>query len=63
MPDDRHNPAGKQVGITCRVERFGRAPRLRCGRFVRKAPPPSKCWRNHAGALRYFVRHDNPSLQ
>ena len=62
VPFDQHNPAGKEVGITCHIERFGCTLRQRCGRFVRKTLSFSKCGRNHVGALWYFVRHYNASL-
>ena len=62
VPDDRHNPGGKEAGITCHIERFWCTLRPRCGRFVRRTLSFSKCPKNHVGALWYFVRDYNSSL-
>jgi insertion element IS1 protein InsB len=63
IPPDRHAVAGKDVGLTNHVERFFGTLRQRCGRFVRKTLSFSKCALNHIGALWYWVRWYNQSLQ
>jgi insertion element IS1 protein InsB len=63
VPEGRHVPSGKERGLTDHVERFWCTLRQRCGRFVRKTLSFSKCDSNHIGALWYFVRHYNASLQ
>jgi insertion element IS1 protein InsB len=63
IPEARHVASGKDAGKTNHVERFWCTVRQRCGRFVRKTLSFSKCDSNHIGALWYFVRHYNVSLQ
>jgi insertion element IS1 protein InsB len=63
VPADRHAAAGKDAGLTAHVERFWCTLRQRCGRFVRRTLSFSKCWRNHVGALWYFIRLYNQSRQ
>lgn len=62
VPADRHAAGGKGDGVTSHVERFWCTLRQRCGRFVRKTLPFSKCLENHLGALWFFIRHYNASL-
>jgi insertion element IS1 protein InsB len=62
LPDGRHGEAPKGDGLTCHVERFWCTPRQRRARFVRKTPSFSKCFRNHVGALWFFIRLYNQSL-
>lgn len=63
VPADRHAAAGKDAGLTARVERFWLAVRPRCARFVRRTLSFSKCAENHTGSLGYFIRHYNASLR
>ena len=63
IPAERHAAAGKDAGLTCHVERFWCTVRQRCARFVRKTLSYSKCAENHVGALWYFIRYYNASLQ
>ena len=56
VPQDRHAPGGKDVGLTNHIERFWCTLRQRCSRVVRKALSFSKCPLNHLGALWHFVR-------
>jgi insertion element IS1 protein InsB len=63
IPAGRHVACGKGDGLTDHVERFWCTVRQRCSRFVRKSLSFSKCESNHVGALWYFVRHYNASLQ
>ena len=63
VPAEQHVAGGKGTGITNHVERFWCTVRQRCSRLVRKALSFSKCVRNHVGALWYFIRYYNASLQ
>lgn len=63
VPWERHYQAGKGEGLTNHVERFFGTVRQRCGRFVRKTLSFSKCVENHIGALWFFIRYYNASLQ
>ena len=63
VPAERHAAGGKDAGLTCHVERFWCTVRQRCGRLVRKTLSFSKCVWNHVGALWYFIRYYNASLQ
>ncbi len=63
IPKARHRPVGKDTGRTAHIERFWLTLRQRCARFVRKTITFSKCLRNHLGALWYFIRLYNKSLQ
>ncbi len=56
VPAAHHVAAGKEAGLTNRVERFGCTLRQRRARFVRKTLSFSGCPLNHVGALWYFVR-------
>ncbi len=55
IPEEQHAAAGKETGATNHVERFWCTLRQRCSRFVRKTLSFSKCWRNHIGALWFFI--------
>ena len=63
IPESQHTPCGKGAGKTCHVERFWCTVRQRCARFVRKTLSFSRCHWNHTGALWYFIRHYNASIQ
>ncbi len=63
VTEDRHAAAGKEAGLTNRVERFWLTVRQRVGRCVRRTLSFSKCGRNHVGALWDFVRYYNASLR
>jgi insertion element IS1 protein InsB len=63
VPAERHAAGDKGSGMTNHVERFWCTVRQRCGRLVRKTLSFSKCVWNHVGALWYFIRYYNASLQ
>ena len=63
VPEERHAAAGKEAGLTNHVERFWCTLRQRCARLVRKTLSFSKGWRNHVGALWYFIRLYNRNIR
>ncbi len=63
LPDGRHGECSKGDGLTNHIERFWCTLRQRRARFVRKTLSFSKCPLNHVGALWYFVRLYNQSLE
>ncbi|WP_225901176.1 IS1 family transposase [[Leptolyngbya] sp. PCC 7376] len=63
LPSKRHRVVGKETGQTNHIERFNNTLRQRTSRLVRQALSFSKKWENHIGAVVYFLRHYNLSLQ
>ncbi|HEV2132075.1 MAG TPA: IS1 family transposase [Longimicrobiaceae bacterium] len=59
LPDEQHEPVGKESGQTNHVERWNLALRQRLGRFVRKSLSFSKCDQMHEICLRLFLHRYN----
>ncbi|NJN63265.1 MAG: IS1 family transposase, partial [Coleofasciculaceae cyanobacterium RL_1_1] len=62
LPKNRHRAVGKESGQNNHIERLNNTLRQRISRLVRKSLSFSKKLENHLGALRYFLRHYNQSL-
>lgn len=62
LPRKRHQPLGKETGLTNLIERLNNTLRQRVSRLVRKTLSFSKKWENHIGAIWNFVHHYNASL-
>lgn len=63
IPDDQHEPVGKEAGETAHVERWNLTLRQRLGRFVRQTLSFSKSDAMHDACLRLFLHDDNRSLR
>lgn len=61
VPEEQHEPVGKESGETNHVERWNLTLRQRLGRFVRKTLSFSKCDSMHEVCLRLFVHDYNVS--
>lgn len=61
IPNEQHQPVGKETGLTNHIERFNNTLRQRCSRLVRKSLSFSKKLDNHIGAIWYFIHHYNDS--
>ena len=59
LPEEQHEPVGKESGETNHVERWNLTLRQRLARFVRKTLSFSKCDDMHEICLRLFVHHYN----
>jgi insertion element IS1 protein InsB len=62
IPAEQHTAAGKESGLTARVERWNNTLRQRLARFVRKSLSFSKSERMHEICLRLFLHRYNLSL-
>ncbi len=61
LPEEQHEPVGKESGETAHVERWNGTLRQRLGRFVRKTLSFSKSDRMHEICLRLFIHQYNLS--
>ena len=59
IPKEQHKAVPKEAGKTNHVERFNCTLRQRVSRLVRKSLSFSKKFRNHIGAIKYFICHYN----
>jgi IS1 family transposase len=55
IPDQQHQPVGKEIGLTNHVERFNNTLRQRLARFVRKTLSFSKSEQLHLICLHAFL--------
>ena len=55
IPDEQHQPVGKDSGLTAHVERFNNTLRQRLARFVRKTLSFSKSQHMHLICLHLFL--------
>lgn len=55
IPDEQHEPVGKETGQTNHIERFNNTIRQRLARFVRKTLSFSKSMIMHELCLRLFL--------
>ena len=55
IPDEQHQPVGKDSGLTAHVERFNNTIRQRLARFVRKTLSFSKSEHMHLICLHLFL--------
>jgi insertion element IS1 protein InsB len=62
IPAEQHTAAGKESGLTARVERWNNTLRQRLARFVRKSLSFSKAETMHEICLRLFLHRYNLSL-
>ena len=62
IPAEQHTAAGKESGLTARVERWNNTLRQRLARFVRKSLSFSKSETMHEICLRLFLHRYNLSL-
>jgi insertion element IS1 protein InsB len=62
IPAEQHIAAGKESGLTARVERWNNTLRQRLARFVRKTLSFSKSETMHEVCLRLFLHRYNLSL-
>jgi insertion element IS1 protein InsB len=62
IPAEQHMAAGKQSGLTARVERWNNTLRQRLARFVRRTLSFSKSEAMHEICLRLFLHRYNLSL-
>lgn len=62
IPAEQHTAAGKESGLTARVERWNNTLRQRLARFVRKSLSFSKSETMHQICLRLFLHRYNLSL-
>jgi insertion element IS1 protein InsB len=62
IPAEQHTAAGKESGLTARVERWNNTLRQRLARFVRKSLSFSKSETMHEICLRLFLHRYNLSF-
>jgi insertion element IS1 protein InsB len=62
IPDEQHEPVGKETGETAHVERFNNTLRQRLARFVRKTLSFSKSQLMHEICLRLFIWRYNMDI-
>ncbi|WP_243725319.1 IS1 family transposase, partial [Candidatus Thiosymbion oneisti] len=55
IPNEQHNPVGKETGETAHVERWNNTLRQHLARFVRKTLSFSKCVKMHEICLKLFL--------
>ncbi len=63
IPDEQHQPVGKETGETAHIERFNNTLRQRLARFVRKTLSFSKSDEMHELCLRLFLHRYNMDLR
>ena len=63
IPDEQHQPVGKETGETAHVERFNNTLRQRLARFVRKTLSFSKSEIIHEICLRLFIWRYNMDIR
>lgn len=62
IPDEQHQPSGKESGETAHIERFNNTLRQRLARFVRKTLSFSKSDLMHEICLRLFIWRSNMDI-
>ena len=62
IPEEQHQPSGKESGETAHVERFNNTLRQRLARFVRKTLSFSKSDTMHQLCLRLFIWRYNMEI-
>jgi len=62
IPNEQHNPVGKETGETAHVERWNNILRQHLARFVRKTLSFSKCVKRHETCLKLFLYRYNTDL-
>ncbi len=62
IPNEQHNPVGKETGETAHVERWNTTLRQHLARFVRKTLSFSKCVKMHEICLKLFLHRYNTEL-
>jgi insertion element IS1 protein InsB len=63
IPDEQHEPSGKETGETAHVERFNNTLRQRLARFVRKTLSFSKSALMHEICLSLFIWRYNMDIR
>ena len=63
IPDEQHQPLGKQTGETAHIERFNNTLRQRLARFVRKTLSFSKSSLMHEICLKLFIWRYNMDIR
>jgi insertion element IS1 protein InsB len=63
IPDEQHQPVGKETGETAHVERFNNTLRQRLARFVRKTLSFSKSDLMHEICLQLFIWRYNMEIR
>jgi len=62
IPNEQHNPVGKEAWETAHIERWNNTLRQHLARFVRKTLSFSKCVKMHEICLKLFLYRYNTSL-
>ena len=63
LPTKRHQPVGKESGLTSYIERLNNTLRQRISRLVRKTLSFSKKLENHKGAIWNFIHDYNHQIR
>jgi Transposase and inactivated derivatives, IS1 family len=63
LPTKRHQPVGKESGLTSYIERLNNTLRQRISRLVRKTLSFSKKLENHQGAIWNFIHDYNHQIR
>ena len=63
IPDEQHEPVGKETGETAHIERFNNTIRQRLARFVRKTVSFSKSPDMHTSCLHLFLWRYNMEIR